>query len=261
MIELPSIRRAKFPTDVVLDLVVVLGSLAFATLGALARFPPAGSRRWQDWAGLWAFIVVAVVVFACLILKSIRSYRKSRKYEPPEQPQELAMWASTLHQQLRSLRKDIGEHDGSIRVTILKVHRHPRHGGPDELEQIVDYVGGPGGKVGRRLSARAGVSGAAARLNRPHPIGAQRKSMDESEAVQEFIRRWGFTHEEALQLSPGRRAWMSVPIFADGRAIGVVYLDSGQADIFVADGQKIANAVIAQCKHLVNHVARLYGGS
>lgn len=147
--------------------------------------------------------------------------------------------------------------EGSGETLRIAVHRvvpakrplGARRGGnqspasPVEIEQLVPYVGGPGGQAGRIFSTRAGVTGRSVRhgkLARMHL-----RSDQEGEFIAQMIDS-GFTPSDAATLTRGRLSYLAIPIFggdktkgADG-VIAVIFLDTNRANAFTDDVAAVA---------------------
>jgi hypothetical protein len=128
--------------------------------------------------------------------------------------------------------------NGKVRITIHRVVPKGKNGPPEELEQLLPYMGGPGSPPGRRFSIRSGIMGKAAR--RKSAIVAQRESADHEGFIGDLVRDWAYTEHDARMLSPDRYAWMAVPILGPGEGtVAVVYLDSREPGFFTEPVQKL----------------------
>jgi hypothetical protein len=109
---------------------------------------------------------------------------------------------------------------------------------PEELEQLIPYLGDSGGEVGRHFSVRSGIIGRAVREKAV--LAATRTSDDYEAFVRELVVGWAFTDADARALRPDRKAWMAVPIFGTKRTvIAVLFFDSSVADFFSAELQQV----------------------
>jgi hypothetical protein len=110
----------------------------------------------------------------------------------------------------------------------------------DTLEQVTEYIGVPpkAGRRGRRYSANAGIIGKAFREN--EVLVGRRVNDDYEMYLQELVRDWNYTPEQARLLNPGVMEWMAVPFFdPDRQRVGaVLYLDASKRDFFTAERQE-----------------------
>ena len=254
MIELPAVKRRSFlPRTYALDLLVGLAGVGMSVLAAVSRVVHAKASA-GDWFLFAAALMIGVFIMLVQGVKGWREYQRARLFEPTSEPAELVGWAKGLHRQIRGLCDDVGEADGVVRIAVHKVHHDPKTNEPVELEQVINYVGGEGGPLGRCSPVRSGITGVAVRMRLP--VDAVRESQDDDEAVGEFVFSWGFTRREAQRLAAGRWAWMAVPIVAENRVVGVVFLDSSRPALF--SSVAVRDAVTAQCETLAELVAEMY---
>ena len=250
MVELPSIKTDPWR---VRDWVSELASAALAfVLATLALLRP-GVARWQ----VVVTLTVLAGIFAISGRKAYRTRRAELKYEPVPVPNELLGGLRGMHAHLCRVRSRTAE-ALAVRLVVYKVHWDRRRTAPTELEQITTYVGGAGGEVGRRISARAGIVGRVARL--PEPVVAKRLAADTESFRSELVTLWSFTRPEARQISVDRWAWMAMPLAeADGHVYGVVYLDTTDVNGF--DDVAVYQAVAADCGVLAAICQSVYGST
>jgi hypothetical protein len=109
----------------------------------------------------------------------------------------------------------------------------------DALEQVTDYIGVPAkaGRRGRQFSANTGIIGKAYRENTV--LVARRANDDYEQYIQELVREWNYTEDQARHLNPGVMEWMAVPLFDPDAAKvqAVLYLDSSRRD-FLNDARQ-----------------------
>ena len=255
-VELPSIRRRSWlPDNLVLKVSSALGASALTALFAVVRLPDVGGAGWPLKV---LAVVCGVVVAGGQVAVAWREWREARRWRPTGEPDDLAGWAAEFHGKLREIDDRIGRDDGSLRVTLLKVHYDRPDGPPVELEQIIRYVGGTGGELARRTSARCGIAGAAVRLR--DPVSAALADHDEAGYRRELVRQFGFTRGEAEGLTSGRRSWLAVPLLYELRMVaGVVYLDAADADLLdVGDGDPLHDAIMTWCDQLAVTIRTSY---
>lgn len=139
------------------------------------------------------------------------------------------------------------------------------------LYQLVDYYPSGGGSHGRSIDSRGGIVGLAWRTGRTqasreqeevhagNPAAASPPAGDANvgsgNTPDELIARWGMTHREAVARSKEKRKSLLAVVLHDAngfRRIGVLYLDSEQADLWgkteeamKARGEEIGEALRA----------------
>lgn len=129
-----------------------------------------------------------------------------------------------------------------------------RSGPPEELEQLLPYMGGPGNAAGRRFSIRSGIIGKAVR--RKSAFVARREHADHEGFVGELVRDWAYTEHDARKLSPDRHAWMAVPVIGPSKApVAVVYLDSSDPCFFTDEVQDL---ILAGCRGIAEYTMEAY---
>lgn len=194
-----------------------------------------------------ALFVVALASCLQLLLAFYRAQFGDRKQADKESPLDLTACLLVLHSVLLGL-KGLSAEDpkttlGLLRITILRLD-------DEYLEQCVPYVGGLGGEAGRRFSVRSGITGRAAMKG--DAMVAVRKSADDSAYRKELVEDWSIPPKEARQRSGDRFSWMAVPLHKEPEGvIGVVYLDSTEADFFDQDCQTV---VLWWCMGLLSYV-------
>lgn len=130
---------------------------------------------------------------------------------------------------------DPGAEDDKLRATIHRVVNPKKE---EEVEQLIPYVGDPGGRAGRRFSVRSGIVGRAVRERAV--LAAQRTNPDYGEFIRELVKEWAYTESDAHALRQDRQSWMAVPIFGTQRlVIAVVYFDSSLPTLFTREVQQI----------------------
>lgn len=145
--------------------------------------------------------------------------------------------------------------NSKLRVTFHRVV--PPLETSTEIQQLVDYVGGPreGGR-GRKFSIRSGIAGKAARTRSPYTQSRQGQDIAAFEA--ELREHWGYTEVDSRNISRESFAWMAVPICdASGQhALGVVYLDSTEKDAFALPA--VRDAIFVACGGIAAYVGERY---
>jgi putative methionine-R-sulfoxide reductase with GAF domain len=143
---------------------------------------------------------------------------------------------------------------GRVRITIHRVVPNGKDRPPEELEQLLPYMGGPGSAAGRRFSIRSGIIGKAARER--VFVAATRENADHESFVAELVRHWAYIEHDARRLSPDRHAWVAVPILdANANVSAVVYLDSRESDFFT---QAVKDVVLACCEGIATYTREVF---
>lgn len=178
----------------------------------------------------WIILVAAAVCFLSVI-KSSLSFIDRRKSKSTH---ELEGCLHALHSVL------VGASKTTVRVTIYVPVK--RFGGDEELEQIINYVGGVSKyKAGRRISCLTGVAGLAYRTGEMKVV--ERKSTDYESFVKELVGEWGFTDQQAREVNPATYSWLAMPLVqlinGKDRVDGVVFIDSQDKTFFTAEKKEI----------------------
>jgi hypothetical protein len=233
-VPLPTVEKARWwnrelPTTLLMG---VPPCLTAAVTAAREFNASPASWTWKALALASGWLALATLV------KSIQAHLKDKKQQRAESPLDLTGCLHVLHQAIAG--KCRRAQDKQIATGCLRLTIHRLDG--EHLQQCVPYVGGPGGKPGRKFSSRSGIIGRACLNN--EVIVASRRSDDHDAFVQEMVSVWNFPMVEARELDPSRRAWMAVPLTETDAGdadcvIGVVYLDSNDKDLFTEDMQSL----------------------
>lgn len=218
----------------VIEALATVPPVLAATVGALTSL----SDRHRRVFGLWlAAGVVWLVVASVAKVLHARAQDRERK-----RADEYDGFRAALHVLYTAVCEaaSLSGHEcvnGKVRMTIHRVVPNGRDG-PEELEQLLPYMGGPGSPPGRRFSIRSGIIGKAAR--RKSAIVAERESADYEGFIADLVRDWAYTEHDARKLSPDRHAWMAVPILGPrGSTVAVVFLDSHERGFFTDAVQRL----------------------
>jgi hypothetical protein len=209
--------------------------------------------RWM----LITAVSLVIAVLAVSVFKMRRSIAKERRYEPISEPKEIAGWAKGCFELLDQSRDGKAPlTSGDVRLTVFRVVYDAQGREPTSLEQLIEYVGGTGGRAGRVVPVRTGLIGVCARWGQA--LYADREAEDIEGFRDEMVRQWGYTKEEARQLSPDRWSFFALPIQEreDGPVLAVVFLDSKEKAFFQND--TIQEAVIQQCGVLTQIIRTCY---
>jgi len=109
------------------------------------------------------------------------------------------------------------------------------------LEQVTEYIGvsPEAGRIGRQFSANTGIIGKAYRENQV--LVARRVNDDYELYVQELVKDWNYTPEQARRLNPAVMAWMAVPFHSPERqrVDAILYLDANKRNFFSQERQEV----------------------
>jgi hypothetical protein len=201
-------------------------------------------------------VVGAVWLVVASVFRVARARKRDFEKRQSQSPDGLLACTYTIY---GLLQQQIGFTAGSGRGTLrITIYRFEKKGNDDrELERVLPYVGGTGGKIGKRYSARYGLIGYVARTNDAYsfswPEGVSRE-----EFVGELIQKWNFHRDEAEEAANDRRAWLGVPLRGRNEAdpIGVLYMDSNKHDFF---SREVQNLVVSACVGLSGYLRERYG--
>lgn len=235
----------------VIEALATVPPLLAAVIGALTSLSDQHKRVFGWW--LLAGAVWLVLASMAKVLHARAQDRERKRAD------EYEGFRAALHLLFTAVCEAAGlsEQDcanGRVRVTIHRVVPRGSRSSPEELEQLLPYMGGPGSAPGRRFSIRSGIIGKAAR--RKSAVVAGRASADYEEFVGDLVRDWAYTEEDARRLSPDRCAWMAVPILKPREGtVAVVYLDSREPGFFTEPLQRL---VLTICSGINAYTVEAY---
>lgn len=202
----------------------------------------------------WFLLVGALWLAGASVIKVLSAYAQDRAQQLSQDYDGLQGAVQVLHAMLTK-QLDLPTNDGSLRITVHRVVLSPRaEQSPQEVEQVLAYVGGQGSGAGRRFSIRSGITGRVARDGVPYVF--TRQGNDYAAFLTEMVSEWGYTRDEATKLTRDRQTAMAVPILGQPGVIGVVYLDSNRRDLFSPEVQTL---VIDGCSGIAAYVDLKYG--
>jgi hypothetical protein len=234
----------------VVELIAVLPPLVTGAVGALVSLGDPAKRTLGWWlAGATGWLVLASAVKVLHAAAQDRDRKRVKQYDGLRG----SLWV--LYESVRRAAGLENPWDGTLRITIHRVVSAGKdHGGVEELEQLLPYVGGTGAPAGRRFSIRSGVIGKAVREKKVIAVVCESESYQGF--LKELIREWAYTEDEARKLTPDRRAWMAVPILAaDESVAAVVYLDSSVRDLFTP---ALVQLIVNGCHGTTSYVREVY---
>lgn len=248
---IPGRKKDRFyEKKLVVESAATLPPLVTAAVGAVlnARDPDKRTLGW--WlAGATVWLVLASVI------KVLHAAAQDRDRKRVEDYDGLRGALCVLYETVRRAAGVETTGDGTLRVTIHRVVLPEKKGvAAETLEQLLPFIGGKGGPAGRTFSIRSGVIGQAAREKAA--VAVNRESQGHPEFVQELIRDWAYTEEDARDISSDRQAWMAVPIvIANSEVTAVVSLDSSIRGFFT---DQVQHVVIGCCKGMTDYIVEVY---
>lgn len=176
----------------------------------------------------WTVAIATVAVCVLSVVKNGMGLAAARKKDSLH---ELEGCLYTLHAVL--------DPASAVPPVTLRLAVHVPVG--DLLEQVTEYIGVTArqGRIGRRFPSNAGIIGKAYREN--EVIVGRRINDDYELYLQELIREWNYTPEQARELNPAAMEWMAVPFYdADhGHVDAILYLDASKRHFFTPARQEI----------------------
>jgi hypothetical protein len=235
----------------VIEALGIVPPLVAAAVGALTSL----SDRHKQTFGIWLLAGVLWMGVAS-IAKVLHARAQDRERK---QGDEYAGFRAVVHVLFSAVCEaaELSGDDranGTVRLTIHRVVPDTRGAPPEELEQLLPYMGGPGSPPGRRFSIRSGITGKAARWK--SAVVAERENADYETFVGDLVREWAYTEHDARKLSPDRQTWMAVPLLhpRDG-TMAVVYLDSRDPGFFTEPLQEL---VLTICRGVDTYTVEAY---
>jgi hypothetical protein len=207
--------------------------------------------------GLFWAAVVAILWIATASLVKVRiAHTEDKERQQQHSPEGLAGCLHVLYRYLQAASGFTESEREKLRMTIHRVVEAEKEAAePEWLEQVVPYVGGPGGKPGRRFRIASGIIGLAVRDKQP--VEASRESDDYAAFLRELIQKWGYTRAEAQGIQEDRQSWMAVPIFDKNQEVlGTVFLDSNQRNFFAGEEKQML--IIRACSGVANYIEERY---
>lgn len=241
-----------FEKKAVIEALATVPPILAAAIGALTSLSDRQKRAFG-----WWLLAGAVWLVGASVAKVLHARAQDRERKRADDYEGLR---AALHVLFAAVCKAGGVTDqdhgnGRFRLTLHRVVPARKNGTPEELEQLLPYMGGQGSAPGRRFSIRSGIIGKVAR--RKSALVAVRGNADHEGFVNELMDHWGYPEDDARKLSPDRHAWMAVPILDSKATIAaVVYLDSREPDFFTPE---VSDAVLTCCEGITVYTQETYG--
>lgn len=223
----------------VIEALATVPPVLAAAIGALTSLSDRQKRAFG-----WWLLAGAVWLIGASVAKVLHARAQDRERKRSDEHDGLR---AALHVLFATVCRTAGiaeeeRTSGRLRLTIHRVVTRGKSDPPEELEQLLPYMGGLGSRPGRRFSIRSGIIGMAAR--RRASIVAVRNCAEHEGFIQELMRQWAYPEHDARMLTPDRHAWMAVPILsAQGATVAVVYLDSRDPQFFSEPLQDLIHVV------------------
>jgi hypothetical protein len=196
---------------------------------SIVGFSAAASYASQDRPG--SALVVGIATVAILVSSVVKNGLGLAQARKKDSTHELEGCLYTLHAVL--------DPSSSHPPVTLRLAVHVPIG--EMFEQVTEYIGvSPRpGRIGRRFPANAGIIGKAYRENAV--LVARRLNDDYELYLEELIRDWSFTADQARRLNPAAMEWMAVPLYdtEHGRVDAVLYLDASKRNFFTPSRQEL----------------------
>lgn len=229
------------------------GAPAIAAVVAAVRLLEEPSTR------LFGYVSAAAVVWLVVaaVLKILSARAQDKKDAPERTHEGLRAALFTLHSMVAHA-SGLSPKDAKTKLRVTFHRVVPPLKTATEIQQLVDYVGGPGENDGRGriFSIRSGIAGKAARTRSVY--AQSRVNMDIASYEAELREQWGYTEADSRNVSRDSFAWMAVPICdsTGQHALGTVYLDSTEKGLFDPDG--VRDAVVVMCGGIAAYVGERY---
>lgn len=250
MTSIPGRRRQKFyEKKAVVEAFAIVPPIAMGLVTAAINIRDPGKRTFG-----WLLVAAIVWLSIASVVKVLNAYAQDREQRERREYEGLLAALHVLRE-LVVTRAGVEDEAGRLRATIHRIVPGAGPGkAPEELEQLLPYLGGSGDGAGRRFSIRSGIIGKAVREK--SAFAAARQSDDYNAFVTELVRDWSYTEEDARKLSADRRAWMAVPIFGSKSAVvAAAFLDSNDTNFFTPEVQQL---IIDTCGGIASYVKEVY---
>lgn len=232
-------------------------------LELVASGPPAlaaGAGAWKSSksesdSDLWLYLVCGLVwLLIAQVFKVISAYKQDAKEDEQRSHDGLRAALKVLHAVVNDALAQKSPEDPALRATFHRVV--PPLSDPQQLEQIVPYVGGTGDGDGRSFSIRAGITGCAVRQKTV--LIMDRQGQSDEEYKQELISEWHYTEVDARKMTMDRFSAIAVPVTnqTGEQVLGVIYIDAKRKNCF--SSEDVQKLVIAASSGITQYVGVRY---
>lgn len=203
----------------------------------------------------WGLAIACVWTVVFSIIKIIHAKRQDERDDDLRSHDGLVASLTVVHELVsRAAGLSQEEKLKCLRATFHRVV--PPVGESDEIEQIVNYVGGAEDGVGRTFPIRSGITGQAIRENAVFVMDRQSDGYEDYK--KELIKHWHYTEKDVRAITSDRFSAIAVPIQSRNgqQVIGVVYLDSSKKNFFSSEAVK--EAVASGCWGIARYTGERY---
>lgn len=212
-------------------------------------------------SGTWFYVLLAGAVWLMVAsgLKIRHALEEDRSSVIESEHQGITACLHVLHATIVHQGKlefpGTNEANFDLRVTFHRVVEPLDD--PQNLEQLVDYIGGSGRGRGRVLNIQSGITGQAVREANVFVMDRDVKDLEEYRRI--LVSDWHFRKSEALLLTVDRFSAIAVPITSkkdSNLVLGVVYLDSKMENFF--NRSRLQECVVNCCAGLTEFIGEHY---
>jgi hypothetical protein len=203
-------------------------------------------------------VLATVAAIVLLFVRIVRQYRDEVQRDNPHALEGCIHTVWTLLKQSADARSPGARIRGTIHVPVGV-------GIEQVLLQVVDYVGDERKRkssAGRKFPVHCGVIGQA--FCTGEMAFGERKNDNYNKYLDELVKDWAYTQDQALELDKDANSWLAIPIVRrPGNSTSftvdcIVYFDSTSRGFF--DDEKLALAV-SSCAGITHFIDQYYRGS
>lgn len=206
-------------------------------------------------SGAWMYLVIALSMLVVIqVIKVISAYKQEAKEDELRSHDGLQAALIVLHAVVKDALTQKFSGDPGLRATFHRVV--PPLSEPEQLEQIVPYVGGDCDGEGRKFPIRAGITGGAVRQKTV--LIMDRQGQDDVEYKKELISAWNYTEADVKKMTMDRFSAMAIPVTTQtgDQVLGVIYIDAKRRSCF--SSEDIQKLVIAATGGITQYVGVRY---
>lgn len=208
----------------------------------------------------WALVVMIIIFFVSIIEFIVADIVTEYKF-PKQTVNILEKLESRLHDYDQHISTAISEVikkmegvkqeiiSGTFHLEIDKYLDNDTDETENALVQVTKYTGGIGGKAWRVTPVTKGVVGRCMRTQMADHVNF----VDQSEFEARMVKDFGFTKNEITKITKDGRSYYAHPVFANSKAVGVLYLFSTEPNVFpkaidVNEIQSCSNSIVGFLK-------------
>ena len=188
-------------------------------------------------------------------LKVANAYHQDAKDDELRSHEGLTAAMYVLHASVTDALIKQDDTDPDLRATFHRVL--PPLDDPQQIEQIIPYVGGTNDGKDRKFWVRSGITGCAVRTGADCYV-MDRQGQSEEAYRQELISEWHYTSADVKKMTMNRFSAIAVPVtdLTGQHVIGVIYLDAKRKACF--SGETL-DLVLGACGGISKYVGVRYG--